>query len=422
MKDKVLNKKAIIVGFIHNRSKTNISLEDSMTELKELTIAAGGKVVSSITQSKSVIDVRFYIGKGKVEEIKEKIIETSADIVIFNDELSGAQIRNLSEELDIEVIDRTALILEIFSTRATTKEGKLQVELANLKYNLPRLLGKGKEMSKIGGSGGGANNKGSGEQKLELDRRKIHDRIAEIRKELEEVKKNRSVQRKQRNKSNIPVVALVGYTNSGKSSMMNYFIDKFSDEDKKVFEKDMLFATLSTSNRRINYDNKSFVLTDTVGFVSKLPHNLVDAFKATLEEVVEADFLIHLVDISNEKHQMQMDVTNKVLEELGVKDTKSIYVFNKIDKVENYHKDYDALYVSVKEDINMNKVLDAIMENVFDSYQKVEMLIPYQDAKILSYLKGSSKIISEEYEEAGTKICIEVSEEDYNRYKDYIVI
>jgi len=431
LKERVNNdeqQRAVLVGFNHNNKKGDIFIEESMVELKELTEAAGGIVLESMIQNKAAIDVRYYIGKGKVEEVKMAVDALDANMVIFNDELSGAQMRNLSEALDTKVIDRTTVILDIFAKRATTKEGKLQVELAQLKYRLPRLIGFGAALSRVGGSSGGAGagigNRGPGEQKLELDRRRINDRITEIRRELEGVKKNRSVQRAKRKKSSLPIVALVGYTNAGKSTVMNYFVTQSGeDQEKVVFEKDMLFATLDTANRRIDLPgNKSLILTDTVGFVSKLPHNLVEAFKATLEEVTEADMLVHVVDASNENYDMQIAVTEKVLKELGV-DAPSIYAFNKIDRVDvaALRKLYpDALMISAKFGTNMDQVIEAIKDHVFNDVKQVNMLIPYADGQVLSYMNDHAHILSEEYTENGTLIEVEVSQMDFDKYQKYV--
>lgn len=429
--NQMINQRAILVGFNHNSNRNEGNIQESMDELKELAFAAGAEVVDIVIQNKAKIDVRFYIGKGKVEEIRVACEMLGANLVIFNDELSGAQMRNLNEAIEVDVIDRTAVILDIFAKRAKTKEGKLQVELAQLKYRLPRLIGFGTQLSRVGGSSGGSGsgigNRGPGEQKLELDRRQINDRIVEIRRELEEVKKNRAVQRVQRIKSDLPIVAIVGYTNAGKSTVMNYFVTKNAeDPEKTVFEKDMLFATLETANRKISFEgNKSLILTDTVGFVSKLPHNLVMAFKATLEEVTEADLLVHVVDASNMKYKMQIDVTEKVLEEIGVEDTPSLIVFNKIDKLENCDsiKELypDALLISAKTGNGMNELVDAIKGHVFNDFLKVEMLIPYADGNIVSYLNEKANILNQEYIETGTKMTVEISAVDGEKLKRFII-
>ncbi len=295
------------------------------------TKAAGAEVLEMMIQNKSTIEAATYIGSGKVEEVKMAVIALEANLVIFNDELSGAQIRNLEDAFGVSVVDRTALILDIFALRAKTKIAKLQVELAQLKYRMPRLTGQGKSLSR---TGGGIGTRGLGEQKLEIDRRRIKSQIDDIRKQIKETEKHRETQRQLREKNEVPVVALVGYTNAGKSSLMNYLIAHTGEEDleKQVFEKDMLFATLDTYNRRIVLeDKKAFILTDTVGFVSKLPHSLIDAFKATLEEALHADLLLHVVDISNPYYEMQIKVTHEVLRELKADQKKSVTLYNKID-------------------------------------------------------------------------------------------
>ncbi len=272
-------------------------------------------VAGEMIQNKERPNAATYIGKGKVDELAEMCAAMEADTVIFNDELSGMQLRNLEEKLEVRVIDRTMLILDVFASRAVSREGKLQVELAQLQYRLPRLTGLGKALSRLGA---GIGTRGPGEKKLETDRRHISSRMNEIKKELQEVKSNRSTQRARRRKSGMPVAALVGYTNSGKSALMNRLLQMTDKEDKTFPEKDMLFATLETAQRNVKLDtNQEFILIDTVGFVSKLPHSLINAFKATLEEVTYADLLLHVVDASYPDHDFHISVTNSVLNEIG---------------------------------------------------------------------------------------------------------
>lgn len=275
------------------------------------------------------------MGSGKIDELKNLVEENNADIVIFNNELSASQVKNIEEEINCNVIDRTALILDIFANRAKTRESKLQVEVAKLQYELPRLVGSNEDLGRQSG-GVGTKNRGAGETKLELDRRRIEDKIANLNKELEVLKNQREVQKSKRKKSNIPNVALVGYTNAGKSSVMNALVEKFiNDEDKKVFEKNMLFATLETYVRNIKLDNnKSFLLSDTVGFVGDLPHSLVKAFRSTLEEVCDADLLLHVIDISNPNYENHINVTNETLNQIGADNIPVIYVYNKVDLME----------------------------------------------------------------------------------------
>ena len=339
--------KAILVG-VEKRE----SISKSMLELEGLTEAVGGEVLGVLTQKLEKIDVGTYVGKGKVEELKIIVERLGANIAVFNDELSGIQIRNLEEILKCRVIDRTILILDIFASRATSKEGKLQVELAQLEYRMPRLLGFGKSLSRLGG---GIGTRGPGEKKLEVDKRHIRKRIDDIKKELEEVRKNRKVQRARREKNEIPIVALVGYTNAGKSALMNKILEITSEKAdtenlKKVDSENMLFSTLDVYRRKIRLDNKKdVILVDTVGFVSKLPHSLVDAFKSTLEEVKFADLILHVVDVSDDDHEFQEEVTNQILNEIGIGSKECIMIYNKADAVEN------ETGISIFGDVPVNK-------------------------------------------------------------------
>ena len=406
------------------RRNDDIDINESMEELKELTKAAGAEVVGSLIQNKQTKDAAFYIGKGKVEEIKAYCESLEATMVIFNDELSGAHIRNIEEVVGVKIIDRTTLILDIFAQRALSREGKLQVELAQLKYRLPRLYGMGGQMSR---TGAGIGTRGPGEQKLEIDKRVILNKAADLRKELREVKKNRETQRVQRLKSNIPIVALVGYTNAGKSTLLNELIKTHKDYDvqKEVFAKDMLFATLDVTLRKALLPNKKeFLVVDTVGFVSKLPHDLVEAFKATLEEVQYADLILHVIDATNSSYELQKSTTESVLKELDADKKNTILVYNKIDKldIDIYPKnEKEKIYISAKKGINMEELLlliqDAIMENTYD----VRLMLPYERGDIFSKLKGKYNIEEFEYTESGIELEANLEEEDYNIYKEYIL-
>src|SRR5690606_5364432 len=294
--------------------------------------ACNVEVAGEIDQNLERINPSHYVGKGKVEEIKAFYEEADANLVIFNDELSPSQIRNLEADLECKVIDRTVLILDIFAQRAKTREAQLQVEIAHMKYMLPRLVGMRESLGRQSG-GVGTKNRGAGETRLELDRRRIEEKITVLSKELEELVAHRQTQRKQRKKKELPVVSLVGYTNAGKSTIMNALMERYNPaQEKLVFEKDMLFATLETSVRNIPLpDNKAFLLTDTVGFVSKLPHHLVKAFRSTLEEVAEADLLIHVVDFSNPEYERLIKITNETLKDIGITDLPVIYAYNKSD-------------------------------------------------------------------------------------------
>jgi GTP-binding protein HflX len=412
---------AILVG-LHQGLRDEFDIELSMAELAELAFAAGAEVLHQMIQNKTTIEAATYIGTGKVTEIKAAIEALDANMVIFNDELSGAQIRNLEALLEVTVIDRTALILDIFALRAQTKIAKLQVELAQLKYRLPRLTGLGQSLSR---TGGGIGTRGPGEQKLEIDRRRVQERVDEIRKQIKATEKNRNVQRKLREKNEIPIVALVGYTNAGKSSVMNQFLKRAEqiDEERQVFEKDMLFATLDTFNRRIILkDKKEFILTDTVGFVSKLPHTLVDAFKATLEEAITADVLLHVVDYSNDNYEMQMAVTEQVLKELKANDKHQITVFNKIDLTEKQGaiNTKDQYFVSAKTGEGFDALIEGIKKEIFKNHVKAKFVIPYAEGGITSYLCETYDVITLSYLEEGTSIYAEVSRTDYQKYAMYL--
>jgi len=412
---------AILVG-LYQGQRDEVDITLSMAELAELAYAAGAEVLHHMIQKKTTIEAATYVGTGKVNEIKMAIEALDANIVIFNDELSGAQIRNLEALLEVTVIDRTALILDIFAIRAQTKIAKLQVELAQLKYRLPRLIGLGGALSR---TGGGIGTRGPGEQKLEIDRRRIQERVDEIRKQIKATEKNRGVQRKLREKNEIPIVALVGYTNAGKSSIMNQFIKRAEgiDVERQVFEKDMLFATLDTFNRRIILkDKKEFILTDTIGFVSKLPHALIDAFKATLEEAISADILLHVVDYSNDNYKMQMDVTGQVLKELKVNDKPELTVFNKIDLTERQGivNTQDQYFVSAKTGEGFDALIEGIKKEIFKDHLMARFVIPYSEGRIASYLCETYDVVELSYLENGTGIYAEVSSADYHRYAMYL--
>ncbi|EQI68679.1 GTP-binding protein HflX [Clostridioides difficile Y343] len=406
------------------KKNDDIDTNESMEELKELTKAAGAEVVGSLIQNKHSVDAAYYIGKGKVEEIRAYSDSLDATLVIFNDELSGAQIRNIENVVGRKVIDRTTLILDIFAQRALSKEGKLQVELAQLKYRLPRLYGMGGEMSR---TGAGIGTRGPGEQKLEIDKRHILNKAADIRRELKEVKKNRETQRVKRLKSNIPIVALVGYTNAGKSTLLNELIKTHKDyeQEKEVFVKDMLFATLDVTLRKALLPNKKeFLVVDTVGFVSKLPHDLVEAFKATLEEVQYANLILHVIDATNTSYELQKSTTEGVLKELGVNDKKHILVYNKVDKLELdiYPKSQeDIVYISAKQGINMDKLLNMIEIALMENTYSVSLMLPYERGDIFSRIKDKYNVENFEYGESGITLDADLDEEDFNIYREYIL-
>ncbi|MGL5751794.1 MAG: GTPase HflX [Paraclostridium sp.] len=419
--------RAFLVGLnitTNTKKIDDIDINESMAELKELAKAAGAEVVGSTIQNKPAREAALFIGKGKVEEIKAYSDSLGATVIIFNDELSGAQIRNIEEAVGKKVIDRTTLILDIFAQRALSKEGKMQVELAQLKYRMPRLYGMGGEMSR---TGAGIGTRGPGEQKLEVDKRHILNKMADIRRELREVRRTRETQRSQRMKSNIPIVALVGYTNAGKSTLLNELIKTHKDYsiEKEVLSKDMLFATLDVTLRKALLPNKKeFLVVDTVGFVSKLPHDLVEAFKATLEEVQYADLIVHVVDATNESFEIQENTTQKVLKELGADDKPTIMAYNKIDKldIDIYPKNQEnVVYISAKQGINMEKLIDMIQTEIMESTYKVDLLLPYDRGDIFSKLKNKYNIEEFEYVETGIELTVDLDEEDYNVYKQFII-
>jgi len=414
--------RAILVG-----SDTKESLE----ELKELTKACDIPVLELVYQSRSKIDPAFYIGKGKVLEIASLRQSKHANLIIFDDELSGSQVRNLEAAIGAKVIDRTTLILEIFARRARSKESKIQVELAQLKYRMGRLQGLGTVLSR---TGGGIGTRGPGEKKLETDRRHIKETIYDLNDELKKIKKTREVQREKRTKESIPKVSLVGYTNAGKSTLRNKLCDVAAQKEvqgkEKVFEADMLFATLDITTRSIILKNKGVVtITDTVGFVRKLPHDLVEAFKSTLEEVIYSDLLCHIVDTSSDHALDQIKAVEEVLEELGAKDKETILVLNKIDKatdeqieeVKKICSEYKIIEISAKEGINLDNLLDLIEEKLPYKMKKCEYLIPYDRSDMNSYLHRNGRVLKEEYKDNGTFMVVEVEDEVYNKSKDFIV-
>lgn len=414
----------LVVGI--DLGEKDFDIEDSMKELEELVEAANGQVIERIVQRREKINAAYYIGKGKANEIKNYCYELNIDTVVFNDELSPAQIKNLENIIERKIIDRTNLILDIFAKRASSKEGQLQVELAQLKYRLPRLVGLRDYLSR---EGGGIGTRGPGEQKLETDRRHILREIDNIEKQLKDIKRTRDVKRKRREKTQLPIVALVGYTNAGKSTLLNKIIElnENYDEGKKVFVYDMLFATLDTSLRKGRLPNgQSFLITDTVGFVSKLPTDLVEAFKGTLEEVKYADLLLHVVDASNKNLDLQMATTYNILKDLKVIDKPIITVFNKMDKVEDRQLIYDTKYVdkkiftSAKNGKNIDKLLDMIQENIPINYIDTILVIPYDKQDVLSHILDNYNVEYIEHKEEGTEIKVELSSIDYEKYFNYI--
>ena len=412
---------AILLGV--NLQFAKEEFEYTMQELKALAEACHIEVVGEVIQNLNRVNKSTYIGTGKLEELTFLLNETEAELLICNDELSPSQIKVLEEKLETTVKDRTMLILDIFAERAKTREAQMQVEVAQLQYMLPRLMDQRASLGRQGG-GAGLKNRGAGETKLELDRRKVEKRIAFLKKELENLTAQRKTQRNARMKSDIPIVSLVGYTNAGKSTIMNAILEKFqASPEKTVFEKDMLFATLETSVRKIELTNKkSFLLTDTVGFVNKLPHHLIKAFRSTLEEVVHADLIIHVVDCSEKNDQLFMEVTDATLKSIGIQNKPIIYAYNKADLIDfeiPYVKD-DCVFLSAKERVGLDELIQVISKHIFKDYVKCEMIIPYQEGQLLSYFMNHASVEAVEYLENGTKLKMECKFRDFKKYQKYV--
>lgn len=417
--------KAFIAGVNLNDS----NFDYYMTELANLTEAANMEVVGQARQNAEHIVAGTYFGMGKINEIKDMARGLKAKVLILNDELTPVQIRNLEKLTKLRVIDRTELILEIFSKRARTKQAKLQVQLARLQYELPRLHPSENNLDQQrgngGSTGGGFANRGAGESKLELNRRTIGKQIAIIKNELKEISQQEEIKAKRRNQNNIPKVALVGYTNAGKSTTMNGLLQEFSKHsDKQVFVKNMLFATLDTNVRRIELDNNfSFILSDTVGFISKLPHNLVESFKATLQEVRDADLLINVVDASDPNMIQMIRTTQNVLNEIGIKNTPMITAYNKADKSERNYPQIEGsnILYSATDPKSITTLANLITKRIFVNYKRTRLLLPLSDGKILSYLHENAQVISENFQNDGIHVTVRLAPEQQNRFSNYIV-
>ena len=417
--------RALIIGVNINADRENGSFQLAMDEMMSLVKACDMQPVGRIEQNMEYANTSTYIGAGKVKEVYDTVRVLEADIVVFDNGLSPIQLRNLQRELDCPVLDRTTLILEIFSRRARTREAKLQVEVARLQYMLPRLVGLHDALSRQGGASGAMSN--TGEKKLELDRRRLEQRLTSMKRELENIAGERETQRKKRAESGIPRVALVGYTNAGKSTIMNSLLSAYADnEEKKVFEEDMLFATLDTTVRRIAPpDRNAFLLSDTVGFISNLPHSLVKAFRSTLEEVKEADLLLQVVDYSDENYMEHVKVTEDTLKELGAERIPMIYVFNKADlcgmgEFATIQGD-DKLYMSAKSSNGIEALLTMITGKLSGGYRECELVIPYKRGDIVSYLNENAVVHEMDYRENGVYMKANMSLIDAGRYDTFIV-
>lgn len=415
------SERTILIGMEYNGGASILgwSAEDSLEELKQLADTAGAEVVTKVLQKRAKPDPAFFIGKGKVQELALYVQQENIDLCIFDDELSPAQQRNIEQALGVRVLDRTALILDIFAQRAHTNEGKLQVELAQLQYTLPRIMGKGLSLSRLGG---GIGTRGPGETKLEVDRRRIRDRIAYIKECISKVKSVRTLHRSTRAKASVPTISLVGYTNAGKSTLLNTLTN--SD----IYAKDQLFATLDPTTRQLELPHKQqAILTDTVGFIQRLPHQLVAAFQSTLEEVVESDVLLHVIDVSHELYKEQSQAVYHVLEEIGAKDKTIITVYNKIDKLPEdsalparLMQEENSICISAKGRINLDALLDLIAENLKLKSVEAEFIIPYSDSAVAARLHTVATVLTQEYLAEGTLLKVSMEAEQVNEFEQYL--
>ncbi len=419
--DNSVNKdRAILVGIELPESKIIGGINESVIsidELEELTLTAGGEVVTKIIQKKKSRDSAFLVGKGKIEEINLISQGTGANLIIFDSELSGAQVKNIEALTGVRVLDRTNLILDIFAQRARSSEGKLQVELAQLRYSLPRLMGLGAQLSRLGG---GIGTRGPGEKKLETDRRHIRRRIDYLEQQLEKIKKQRSTMRKSREKNDIPTFALVGYTNAGKSTLLN----KICQSD--VYAENKLFATLDPTTRKFEIaQNKQALMTDTVGFIRNLPHHLVEAFKSTLEEALFADILLHVVDKSNEQASNHIEVVEKILNDLGAEEKITILVLNKADidesksnivRTEGYNHVFEISSLTGE---GLEQLVECMRSLVKDSEIRLELLVPYSEGWVEAYVHKNGVIYDKSYEPEGTKLIGIIKSDFYNRIEKF---
>ena len=404
----------MILAGVHTGTPDVLSdtTDETIEELAGLAETAGGEVIGIIVQNKSSLESGTYMGEGKLSELAEAVANMSADCVIFDDELSPVQLKNISDTLGVKVLDRSMLILDIFAMRAKSGEGKLQVELAQLKYRLPRLRGMGTVMSR---TGAGIGTRGPGETKLETDRRHINQRISALEGDLKEIKRHRDLLRARRKKDNIITAALVGYTNAGKSSLLNMLTDA------EVFAEDKLFATLDTTSRAITLeDNRVILLIDTVGFIRKLPHHLIEAFKSTLEEAAEADVLIHVTDVSNPEYETHMKVVESVLNDIGASGKPVINLYNKSDLANDFIPTEKGIFISAKTGIGTGEFLAALSDAAPGKKQKMTVIIPYSRGDIVNRLHEKEKVLSEEFTENGTLMTILADKITYNSLREFL--
>lgn len=416
----VMSERAILIGMEWGRNDSLWTVDDSLEELKQLADTAGATVIKKFIQKRPKPDPAFFIGRGKVQELALYAQQENIDLCIFDDELSPAQQRNIESVMGIRILDRTALILDIFAQRARTNEGKLQVELAQLQYTLPRIMGKGLMLSRLGG---GIGTRGPGETKLEVDRRRIRDRIAFIKDQIEKVKAVRSLHRSKRKKNNVFEVSLVGYTNAGKSTLLNTLTN--SD----IYAKDQLFATLDPTTRQLTLPNKQeIIITDTVGFIQRLPHQLIAAFRSTLEVVTEADLLVHVIDVSHELYKEQAAAVHEVLKEIGAETKPVITVYNKIDKLPPDSKladrlalEEDTVCISAAKKLNLETLQQMIESHLKSKAVEVTLCIPYAETAKAAQLHETANVLEQEYTETGAVMKVILPVEDLEKYNDYII-
>ena len=416
-------KTALLCGVARGRDR---DFESRMEELRGLAEACGYSCADIVTQKLDSFDNATYIGSGKLAEIRELVSETEAEAVIFLNSLSPSQLSNLTDQLEVRVLDKTDLILEIFGERARSAEAKMQVEYARLGYMLPRLRGLRKNLSRQGGTGGSMSNKGSGEKQIELDRRVIDKRMSELRKRLAPVESGRKTQRKRSEGSGLPLVSLAGYTNAGKSTLLNRMVEYFgSEEDKRVEEKDMLFVTLDTATRRISPRmHRDFLLSDTVGFIDDLPHDLIKAFRSTLSEIAGSDLILEVVDCSDEEHLRHMEVTGATLRELEASDIPVIYVMNKADRLYPLEElpiiNGDRIYMSAREGTGIEELCDMISSRLEEDMLRLSLLIPYQDAGKEFLISAKGEILEKEYTDKGIELLCLIGRRYIKDIKEYI--
>ncbi len=422
--DKTLEQRpewAMLISLDYGKSDTLWTQEDSLEELRQLAETAGAVVKAKFFQKRPKPDPGYFIGRGKVQELALFAQQEDIDVCIFDEELSPAQQRNLEQALGIKVLDRTALILDIFAQRARTNEGKLQVELAQMQYTLPRIMGQGLSLSRLGG---GIGTRGPGETKLETDRRTIRDRIAYIKDSIDKMQNVRKLHRAKRSKNQIPSISLVGYTNAGKSTLLNVLTRS------EVYARDQLFATLDPTTRQLSLpDKRQAILTDTVGFIQRLPHQLVAAFKSTLEETLDADLLLHIVDVSHPLYKEQSEAVYKVLAEIGAQDKPVLCVYNKIDKLgpessgllEQLQHRQDTICISAKQQIGLEELLTAITNHLKLKSIEVKLLIPYSDSAAAARMHVIGTVLSEEYSDQGTVMLVRVDTADAGQCEKYLI-